>query len=69
MLTQLSESHPELPLAHVSTGDLYRQLEQWEKSITAYDRAIELYEAREEQQAHHQRQAEPAGQGNHKSRA
>ena len=50
VLTQLSESHPELPLAHVSAGDLHRQLEQWEKSITAYDRAIELYDAREEQQ-------------------
>ena len=45
VLTQLTESHPDLPLAHVSLGDLYRQEEGWEKSITAYDRAIELYDA------------------------
>ncbi|WP_246162223.1 tetratricopeptide repeat protein [Roseovarius faecimaris] len=50
VLTQLSESHPELPIVHVSTGDLYRQLENWEKSIAAYDRAIEIYDARDQGQ-------------------
>ena len=43
VLNQLSQSHPDLPMVHVSTGDLYRQLEDFEEAATAYDRALELY--------------------------
>lgn len=50
VLTQLSASHPDLPLVHVSTGDLYREQTNWEKSITSYDRAIDLYAAQENEQ-------------------
>ncbi len=45
VLTQLTKTHAELPLVHVTSGDLYRQEEQWEKSIAAYDRAVEIYDA------------------------
>lgn len=50
VLTQLTETHPELPLAHVSLGDFYRQEEAWEKAITSYDRAIDLYAAQDSDQ-------------------
>ena len=43
VLEQLSQSHPELPMVHVSTGDLYRQLDQFDQAAAAYDRALELY--------------------------
>ncbi|WP_254054532.1 tetratricopeptide repeat protein [Roseovarius sp. EL26] len=44
VLTQLSESHAELPLVHVSTGDLHRQQEQFSEAADAYDQAIEIYD-------------------------
>ncbi|MEQ9261114.1 MAG: tetratricopeptide repeat protein [Roseovarius sp.] len=50
VLEQLAESHPELPLVHVSAGDLYRQLERFEDAAAAYDRALELYAAAGEDQ-------------------
>jgi tetratricopeptide (TPR) repeat protein len=50
VLTQLAETHPDLPLVHVSLGDFYRQEEDWEKAIISYDRAIELYAAQDTNQ-------------------
>ena len=45
VLAELTKSHPDLPVAHAAAGDLYRQLEDFEKATTAYDEAIRLYEA------------------------
>ena len=50
VLEQLAKSHPDLPLVHVSSGDLHRQLEQFDKAATAYDRAVELYAERGNEQ-------------------
>ena len=50
VLEQLAKSHPDLPLVHVSAGDLHRQLEQFDKAATAYDRAVELYAERGNEQ-------------------
>ncbi|MFD1157739.1 tetratricopeptide repeat protein [Roseovarius aestuarii] len=50
VLEQLSQSHGNLPIVHVSTGDLHRQLEQFEKAAAAYDRALALYEERDNNQ-------------------
>ncbi|WP_338549255.1 tetratricopeptide repeat protein [Roseovarius phycicola] len=44
VLEQLRITHPELPLVHVSAGDLYRQNERYEDAVAAYDQAISLYE-------------------------
>lgn len=44
VLEQLAQSHPDFPIVHVSAGDLYRQLDQYEQAVTAYDRALDLYE-------------------------
>jgi len=41
VLTQLSQSHGELPIVHVSMGDLLRGLERYQDASVAYDRAIE----------------------------
>ena len=50
VLEQLARTHPELPLVHVSVGDLSRQMERFEDAVTAYDRAIEIYAALEQGQ-------------------
>lgn len=50
VLTQLAKSHPDLPVVHVSTGDLYRQLEQFDQAVAAYDTALEIYSERENDQ-------------------
>ncbi len=50
VLEQLRRSHPELPIAHATAGDLYRQLEQFDKATAAYDAAITLYDARDNPQ-------------------
>ena len=46
VLLQLSETHPDIPLIHAATGDLYRQLEQFDKAVKFYDRAIDLFSDR-----------------------
>ena len=40
VLTQLSQSHADLPIVHVSMGDLLRGLERYQDASVAYDRAI-----------------------------
>lgn len=50
VLEQLSQSHGDVPVVHVSTGDLHRQLEQFDKAVVAYDRALKLYVERENDQ-------------------
>ncbi|QIE46887.1 tetratricopeptide repeat protein [Pseudohalocynthiibacter aestuariivivens] len=50
VLEQLTETHPDLPIAHASLGDLFRQMEQFEKATAAYDAAITLYDARDSAQ-------------------
>lgn len=50
VLAQLAESNPELPLVHVSAGDLYRQIERFEEAAAAYDRALQLYGDMDEEQ-------------------
>ncbi|MEM9344330.1 MAG: tetratricopeptide repeat protein [Pseudomonadota bacterium] len=40
VLTQLSQSHGDLPIVHVSMGDLLRGLERYQDASVAYDRAI-----------------------------
>lgn len=42
VLTQLGKSHGDLPVVHISLGDLYRGLEQFDEARGAYDRAIGL---------------------------
>lgn len=46
VLQALAKSHPDLPLVHVSVGDLHRFLEEYEEAVASYDRAIDFYEAR-----------------------
>ena len=50
VLEQLSQSHEDVPLVHVSAGDLYRQQEQFDNAAAAYDRALELYAERDTDQ-------------------
>ncbi|RKF14625.1 tetratricopeptide repeat protein [Roseovarius spongiae] len=50
VLEQLRRSHPDLAIAHASAGDLYRQREQFDKAIAAYDQAVDLYKARDNEQ-------------------
>lgn len=50
VLEQLSITMPDLPLVHVSTGDLYRQSERFEDAAEAYDRAIDMYGKQGEEQ-------------------
>ena len=50
VLTQLEKSHADLPVVHVSAGDLYRFLDQFENAVAAYDRALSLYADRESEQ-------------------
>lgn len=49
VLRQLTKSHGDLPLVHVSLGDALRGMERYEDSIVAYDKATSLIEAPEEQ--------------------
>lgn len=42
VLTQLGETHSDLPLVHVALGDTLRRLERFEEAVTPYDRAIAL---------------------------
>ena len=44
VLEQLAETHGDLPAVHSSLGDLFRSLERFEEAVTAYDRAIALYD-------------------------
>ncbi len=50
VLEQLAQTHPDQPTVHVSAGDLFRQLEQFDDAASAYDKAIALYEEREADQ-------------------
>ncbi len=50
VLEQLSVAYPDLPIVHVSKGDLYRQMEQFEDAAIAYDRAVEIYLDLDQQQ-------------------
>ena len=49
VLRQLTESHGELPLVHVTLGDTLRGMERFEESIKPYDDALALIETPEEQ--------------------
>lgn len=49
VLRQLSESHGELPLVHVTLGDLLRRLDNFDESIAPYNKALSLIEQPEEQ--------------------
>ena len=44
VLTQLGETHSDLPLVHVALGDTFRRLERFEEAVTPYNRAIALIE-------------------------
>ncbi len=50
VLEQLMQSHPDQPIVFVSAGDLYRQLEQFDDAVNAYDKAIALYSERDSEQ-------------------
>lgn len=50
VLQALTRSHGDLPVVHVSLGDLMRQQERFADAVTAYDRAIALYDAPSEDQ-------------------
>jgi tetratricopeptide (TPR) repeat protein len=43
VLSQLTRSHPELPLSHASLGDIYRQQEQFVDARAAYNAALSGY--------------------------
>lgn len=45
VVASLRKSHPAIALVHASAGDLYRQNEQFDKAVDAYDAAITLYNA------------------------
>ena len=42
VLTQLTDSYPDLPQVHVSLGDLLRQEEDYAGAVAAYDKALSL---------------------------
>ena len=50
VLKQLAETHPDLPSVHVASGDLNRQLENYEAAVAAYNRALEIFSANETDQ-------------------
>lgn len=50
VLEQLMQSHPDQPIVFVTAGDLYRQLEQFDDAVAAYDKAIALYTKRDSEQ-------------------
>ena len=43
VLTQLTRSHPDIPLAQASLGDIYRRVENYEDARAAYTAALEGY--------------------------
>ena len=43
VLEQLTRSHGDLPIVHVTLGDLMRQMERFGDAVTAYDTAVALY--------------------------
>jgi len=43
VLTQLTRSHPELPLSHASLGDIYRRDEQFAEARASYTAALDGY--------------------------
>ncbi|SLN53354.1 tetratricopeptide repeat protein [Pseudooctadecabacter jejudonensis] len=45
VLTQLTRSHPDLPLAHASLGDVFRQQSNYAAANSAYDAALEANDA------------------------
>ncbi|MEO0944914.1 MAG: tetratricopeptide repeat protein [Pseudomonadota bacterium] len=49
VLRQLTKSHGDLPLVHVSLGDALRGMERYEDAKAPYDKAISLIESPEEQ--------------------
>lgn len=49
-LETLAETHGELPIVHVSLGDLYRGEGDYASAVTAYDRAVALYDTPEKAQ-------------------
>lgn len=50
VLEQLAQAYPDLPTVHVAVGDLYREQEDFAAAVTAYDRALALFEARDNDQ-------------------
>lgn len=50
VLEQLAQAYPDLAQVHVALGDLYRGTEDFAAAVTAYDRAVKLYDARGEDQ-------------------
>ena len=50
VLGQLTRSHPDLPVVHVTLGDLMRQLERFADATKAYDRGLSLYPSEEQAQ-------------------
>lgn len=47
VLEALAKSHGELPVVHVTLGDLRRQTKEWEAAVDSYDAALALYEVEE----------------------
>ncbi|HEY9038255.1 MAG TPA: tetratricopeptide repeat protein [Roseovarius sp.] len=45
VVASLRDSHPSVALVQASAGDLYRQNNQFDKAVEAYDAAISLYKA------------------------
>lgn len=43
VLTQLTRSHPELPLSHASLGDIFRREEQFTQARVSYSAALDGY--------------------------
>ncbi|MEP2531266.1 tetratricopeptide repeat protein [Shimia sp.] len=50
VLHQLSRSHSDLPVVHTALGDLLRQERDFAGAVTAYDKALALYEGQEQRQ-------------------
>lgn len=47
VLTALASSHGDLPVVHVTLGDLRRQTKEFDAAVRAYDAALALYEVEE----------------------
>ncbi|SEP79199.1 tetratricopeptide repeat protein [Thalassovita taeanensis] len=50
VLESLAKTHGDLPVVHVTLGDLMRQLKRYDAAVGAYDRALGLYEKPENEQ-------------------
>lgn len=50
VLNQLSQTYPDLADVHVAAGDLYRMQEDYDEAVAAYDRAVELFDERDNPQ-------------------